>query len=415
MANEYLEMLQQRKACLDAAREIHEKAVEEKREMTQEEQNNYDKAITDFRTWSQKIEEADRAKEIERNAQMIENDEARSAAYHREIPMSDEQVKKDKELRSKFAAFLRAGTGTHMEEEYRALQQDNATQAGYLVAPESFMAEIIQNLYRDTFMRKIAKVLPPLNKADSLGVPSKTANMNSFAWGAEIGAPNPDATLAFGKREFKPKPATAEILVSKTLIRNAAVNVDEVVRDEFSHEMGEGMESGYMTGTGANQPLGVFTASNDGISTSQDVSDGNSSTEIKFDGLINAKYKITKVKYWPGLKWIFHPDAIKMIAKIKNGTGDYVWRESVKEGEPDRLLGFPVFMSEFAPSTFTSGSYVGALGNFKEGYWIVDSLNMEIQALFELYARTNQVDYIARIETDGAPVKEECFARVKLA
>jgi hypothetical protein len=40
---------------------------------------------------------------------------------------------------------------------------------------------------------------------------------------------------------------------------------------------------------------------------------------------------------------------------------------------------------------------------------------MEIQALYELYARTNQVDFIARIETDGQPVKNECFARVKLA
>jgi hypothetical protein len=40
---------------------------------------------------------------------------------------------------------------------------------------------------------------------------------------------------------------------------------------------------------------------------------------------------------------------------------------------------------------------------------------LEIQALLELAARTNQIDYIARLETDGAPVLGEAFARVKLS
>ena len=78
------------------------------------------------------------------------------------------------------------------------------------------------------------------------------------------------------------------------------------------------------------------------------------------------------------------------------------------------LMGYPVKMSENAPSTFTTGLYVGLLGNFKEGYWICDSLTMEIQALMELYALSNQVFYIGRAEVDGMPVLEECFARITL-
>lgn len=35
--------------------------------------------------------------------------------------------------------------------------------------------------------------------------------------------------------------------------------------------------------------------------------------------------------------------------------------------------------------------------------------------LNELYADTNQVGFIGRLETDGAPVLEEEFVRVKLA
>jgi HK97 family phage major capsid protein len=70
--------------------------------------------------------------------------------------------------------------------------------------------------------------------------------------------------------------------------------------------------------------------------------------------------------------------------------------------------------SEWAPNTFTTGQCVGLLGDFSH-YWIADALSMQIQRLNELYAETNQVGFIGRLETDGAPVLEEAFVRVKLA
>ena len=78
------------------------------------------------------------------------------------------------------------------------------------------------------------------------------------------------------------------------------------------------------------------------------------------------------------------------------------------------LIGQPIFMSEYVPNTFTTGQYVGLIGDLSY-YWIADALDMQIQALFELYAESNQVGYIARMETDGMPVLAEAFARVKLA
>jgi len=102
-----------------------------------------------------------------------------------------------------------------------------------------------------------------------------------------------------------------------------------------------------------------------------------------------------------------------MITKLKDGQGQYIWRQSVRDGEPDSLLGLPIVMSEWAPNTFTTGQYAGLLGDFRN-YWIADALSMQIQRLNELYAETNQVGFIGRLETDGAPVLEEAFVRVKL-
>jgi HK97 family phage major capsid protein len=321
--------------------------------------------------------------------------------------------KKPDEIGLAFTDYLRMGTPATFE-VYNALQQDNPTQAGYLVAPQKFVSDLIKELDNSFFFRKMAKVLPPLQGAQSLGYPKRTTRMSRATRGTELQTPTPDTALAFGKREFKPAPATAEILLSRTLMRNAP-EVDGIVRAEMNYAFGEMLEVEYMTGSGANgECLGVFTASADGIPTTRDVSTGNTATEIKFDGLYEAKYSI-KNQYQANLQWIFHRDGVKKIAKLKDNDGQYIWQPSVVADQPDRLLGKPVNMSEYAPNTFTTGKYVGILGDFKMGYWIVDSLAMEIQVLLELYARSNQIDYIGRLETDGMPVLEECFARVKLA
>ena len=74
----------------------------------------------------------------------------------------------------------------------------------------------------------------------------------------------------------------------------------------------------------------------------------------------------------------------------------------------------PVVTSEFCPNTFTAGQYVGMVADFKY-YAIADSLGISIQRLVELYAETNQVGFIGRLEVDGMPVLAEAFARVQLA
>ncbi len=311
---------------------------------------------------------------------------------------------------SAFNLALRTGDAGDMK-AYAALQQDNPTQAGYLLAPEEFRSELIKEVDDLTFMRQKANVLPPLRNAQSLGYPVRTAAMSSFTWGTELQAPTNDTTLAFGKREFKPRPGVSGILVSKTLVRNVA-SVDSLVRGEIAAEVAKQLETAYMTGDGATMPLGLFVASNDGIPTSRDVSTGNTATEMKFDGLLAAMYSV-KPQYQAGSEWIFSRAGVLQLAKLKNSDGQYIWQPSVVSGTPDMLFGKPVNMSEYAPGTFTTGLYVGLYGNLKN-YWICDAMSLEIQVLNELYAATNQTYYISRIETDGAPVLSAAFARVKL-
>jgi len=392
------DLIQERATLNASLRALNDKYLESGEVMSGEDKAQMDKMEAQYDALDKSIDTYNRQLERDR----------------KEGEKAPEQVVKDNpknaERMKAFADVLRLGSQQSMQ-VYAALQQDNPTQAGYLVAPEEFRTELIKGIADATFMRQKANVLPPLKNAQSLGYPTRTAAMGAWAWGNELTEPTDDTTLAYGKREFKPNPGVSGIKVSKTLLRNMA-QVDAYVRAEIAEEVAKNLETAYMTGSGAGQPLGLFTSSVDGIYTDRDVSTGNTATEIKVDNLIEVQEKV-KQQYQVGCEWIFHSDAVKQIRKLKNSDGQYVWQNSLMAGTPDMLLGKPVNGSEYAPHTFATGLYVGLYGNLKS-YWIADAMSLEIQVLMELYAKSNQAYYLSRIETDGAPVLSAAFARVKL-
>lgn len=233
-------------------------------------------------------------------------------------------------------------------------------------------------------------------------------------WTAELSTGTDDDAMNFEKRSFVPHPSAKRIRISKTLLRLSAIPVAPLVSERLAYKFAITEEKAFLTGTGSNQPLGLFTNNANGItSANRWVSSGNTNVALKADNLINVKYAL-KMQYRANAQWIFHRDVIKVIRRLKDGEGNYLWQTSIAADKPDTLLGYPVNESEYAPSTMTTLLAVGILGDFSY-YWIVDALDMQIQVLTELYAEKNQNGYIARMETDGMPVVEEAFAVCQMA
>jgi len=396
------ELRAERGQSIADARAIVDAADAQKRALNADEQVSYDKAM-------------DRALELRGSIERIERlqDEERALGERNENEDRAKHGKDEPTAMDGFRSWIVSGNvAAPGSAEFRALSASTSTEGGYLVAPEQFVASLIKNIDDQVFMRQMATTYS-LTSSASLGVPTLTANPADFDWTTELQTGSEDSTMAFGKRRMEPHPVAKRIKVSSTLLRTASLPAEQIITDRMAYVYAITMEQAYLTGNGNQRPLGVFTASANGVPTSRDVSTDNTTTTITADGLINAKYSL-KGQYQARASWLFHRDAIKMIAKLKDGDGQYLWKGSMREGEPDTLLGRPVMMSEFAPNTFTSQQYVGMFADFSH-YWIVDSLQMQMQRLVELYAESNQVGFIARYEGDGAPVLAEAFARVKLA
>lgn len=433
MKTKILEMRQERAKLIADSRALLEKAEGEKRDLSQEEQTNWDTMMNDADALRGQVErmerqmstEADLGDAVHRGQRPgMEGSGAGAAIEFRSrglqgMGSTNAGWRESREWRNLlrttspeygvgFRNFLR---GEPIGQEVRALQADLDTAGGYLMAPMQMVDQLIKAIDDMVFMRQGATVFSVPN-ADSLGVPTLENDPSDSTWTTELSTGDEDSDMSFGRRELKPHPLAKRIKISRKLLMKVP-NSEQLVMSRLAYKFGITQEKAFLTGSGAGQPLGIFTAHADGVPTSRDVSTGNTTTAVTFDGLIEAKFFL-KQQYWALARWMAHRDFYKQVAKLKDGDGQYLWRESARIGEPDRLLGLPTAMSEYSPNTFTTGQYVAALFDPSQ-YWVVDSFQLEMQRLVELYAETNQIGLIGRLDTDGQPVLPEAFARIKLA
>lgn len=434
------ELREKRRKLGEDMRSLNAKAREEKRDLNPEEQTKFDAMHEDGTRLLREIEREEKlsgygdenastrnAPGVDPNVDPptgeakpeVEPEGAADAA--RSMKNAGKGPRDTQAYRDLFARFLTASSAHeanaiaqrahNLRLEQRDLSVSSDTQAGYLVPPEQFVMELLKNLDDQTIVRGLARTFQ-VPQAKSLGVVKRSAKASTWAWGTELSAPTADSTLAFGKRELFPKAASGLVKVSRDFLRSALMGPEGIVREEIARDGGELQENAFLTGNGAGQPLGLFTASVDGISTSRDISTGNTTSAVTLTGLREAKYNL-KPTYWPKATWLGSRTFHKQLYSMDDGIGRPVFVESTKIGDVDRVLGFPVVIDEFAPATFTTGQYVAMLGDFSF-YWIADALDIEIQRLEELYALSNQIGFIARLKVDAAPVLEEAFSRVKL-
>lgn len=423
------ELAQKRAGLVGKARELNDLALKEKRDLSGDESHQYDSLLTEARALKAQIDremelqsqEADLAsarptkaggKDDPGNRSGGESVEYRGANIADGVKMPSAPRRASKEYQESFRQFL-----LNEQRTVNTLDNDVDAEGGYLHAPVQFVARLLKTLDNEVFVRQYAQVVP-VTTSDSIGFPQLTTDFADAAWTAEVAnVGSPDTSAVLGLRQFTPQQLSKEIDVSMKLLRTAALDPSALVADRLAYRFAITEEKAYMTGNGTGQPLGIFATSGTGaIPTSRDVaSEVAGGTTFTADTLRGARFAMLP-QYRKGARWLMHSDALKQVAKFKETTtGAYLWHPSLLAGAPDVIDGFPVDESQYCPNTFTAGLYFGALVNWSRGYLIADLVDLTVQRLNELLARTSQVGFIGRKMTDGGPVDPQAFVRVKMA
>lgn len=279
------------------------------------------------------------------------------------------------------------------------------------LAPEEFLHEILKEVEKEAILYSRVRKLP-VSGAGSLGVPYEKTDATAAEWTNEIPATEIgyDKAWEFGKRSLSPIDLVKQILITKKILAASAFPIDTLAKDKIVEKLTSAFENGIINGSGTNQPLGVFTASADGIPASRDVETGASA--ISADDLINMKMSL-RPEYRSKAVWVMSTEVLKDVMKLKATDGRYLWQPAIALGEPATILGLPVIESEYAPTAKTAGSYVAVLGDFSH-YWFAYWKGLDVTVLNEKYAGTNQIGFLGHTLADGQPTLPAAFARLKI-
>jgi HK97 family phage major capsid protein/HK97 family phage prohead protease len=387
------EIMTERKKVLDRMRELDD-APE-----NSETRSEYSRLDAEFERLSGDIDKIKRRETLDQREVML------SQSQRSPIKPTPERAERREEPES-------FGEKREMEYFQRALSMDGGSgdQAGYLISP-TMMGKIITKAKDDTPIIAACDTMM-VEKAASIMLPTLESDPADPTWTSELRIGAEDTEMGFQGRALSPHPLAQYIKISKKLIEASVDNVNALVEDRMGYKFSLVQENGICNGTGANQMLGVFVNSTHGLGTDRDCSTHNTATQVKADNLIEMIYTL-KAGYLRNSIWAWHRDAIRQIRQLKTGDGQYLLSVGLTENAPDKIIGRPLMISEFVPHTFTSGQYVGILGDWKY-YKIAVAKNTTFEILRELFALSNQIAVVARAELDGMPSISEAFVRCKM-
>ena len=281
------------------------------------------------------------------------------------------------------------------------LEEGVDANGGYLV-PDEYDRRLIDGLTESNVMRSLATTITTSGEHKINIAATKPA----ASWIEEGGA------LTFGDATFDQILLDAHklhvaIKVTEELLYDNAFDLEGYILDQFSKALGNAEEDAFLNGDGVGKPLGIFAATGGG-----QIGVTTAGQTIVADEIINLVYAL-KRPYRKNAVFITNDQTLSIVRKLKDDTAAYIWQPSYQAGEPDRLLGYPVYTSPYVP-TLAAEKPVIAFGDCSY-YNIGDRGTRSFAELKELFAGNGMVGFVAKERVDGKLVLPEAVQIMKVA
>ncbi len=282
-------------------------------------------------------------------------------------------------------------------EVYNALQEGVAAEGGYLV-PDEYSNTLVQALNEETVIRQFAKVITTSSGTHKIPI---VASHGDAAWMEEEDAFT-ESDDTFGQVNLDAHKVGTLIKVSEELLNDSAFDLEGYMRSEFARRIGNKEENAFLNGNGSHKPTGLLAASGGaqvGLTTA-------STTAMTADELIDLFHSL-KTPYRKKAIWMLNDSTIKLIRKLKDGNGQYLWQPGIRDGESNTILGKPYYTSSYMPEV-SAGNKTVLFGDLSY-YWVADRQGIVFKRLNELFAGNGQVGFLAYKRVDGKTVLPEAI------
>ncbi|MBQ7504752.1 MAG: phage major capsid protein [Ruminococcus sp.] len=298
---------------------------------------------------------------------------------------------------SKKAGIYRGAFWNHMKMgiPHNALSEGSDGSGGYLV-PDEYDKRLIKKLSEKNVLRQLGQSIPTTHNLKI----STSFDDASGHW-VDEGAPYSFDDLEFGQVIIDAYKLGTMMLVSDEMLDDAGIDLEKYIEERFAESIGSSEEEAFAKGDGLCKPFGLIYQASVGAETSS----------LSIDDTIDLIYSV-RAPYRKNGVFLMSDEAVSHLRKIKCHNGKPAWTGSLAEGEPLKLLGYPVFVSK-AMDGISSGSIHVLFGDFSY-YWIGDRGKRVIKRLSERFADRGQVGYLTFERVDAKLVMPGAIKSLKI-
>lgn len=344
----YAKMLLEKRANVwEQAKALLERAESEKRELTAEEQEQYDKMSADLATLRS---QADKFSEDAETARASEEALRKLA----ESPVDIEkraQAPNEEQFGRDLRAFLK-GEKRSLEVtgkfDVAAYQQralgGTTTGAGVETQPTNFYNKLWASLIQTAQLINAGVTVLQTNDGNKIQIPS--ADSHSTASWTSAGATISESDPHFVQRELDAYKAADLILVDRELTEDTGVDLEGYLSMQAGRAVGNLVGEAMVVGSGSGQPTGITQNTTLGVTSATGVTG-----KPTFDDIINLYYSvIPPYRASQSCAWVLEDSTAGYMRTLKDSYGQYLWQPGLTLGTPDTILGKRVVIEPYMPA-----------------------------------------------------------------
>ncbi len=350
----------------------------------------YAKMETEFEQLSDAISRQQRADAREAELAKPVNSPITGKSY----VMSTQSEEKKGRASDAYKKAMLTAMRTNFRQISDVLSEGVDADGGYLV-PIEYDRRLIDVLEEENIMRSLATKITTSGE-HKINI---AATKSAAAWIEEGGA------LTFGDATFDQTFLDAfklhvAIKVTEELLYDNAFNLESYIITQFGKALANAEEDAFLNGSGVGKPTGIFDSTKGGHVVN------TLTAAIKSDDMLDLVYGL-KRPYRKNASFIMNDATLAQLRKLKGNNGAYIWQPSYQADEPDRILGYSVRTSAYAPADAI------AFGDYSY-YNIGDRGSRSFKQLNELFAGNGMIGFVAKERVDGKLILPEAVQILKL-
>lgn len=377
------ELIEKRAKVWETAKNFVDTHEDKNGNLSAEDEETYSRMEDEIEELTNSIERQQRAERREQELSKPVNSPITGKPYKDEPQGEVKTGRASDEYKKAMLTALRS----NFRQVSNVLQEGVDADGGYLV-PEEYDHRLIDVLTAENIMRGIATKITTSGEHKINIAATKPA----AAWIEEGEA------LSFGDATFEQKILDAHklhvaIKITEELLYDNAFGLENYIITEFGKALANAEEDAFLNGDGVGKPTGIFDKTKGGESI------GTLTAALKSDDVLDLIYKL-KRPYRKNASFIMNDATLAQIRKLKDNNGQYLWQPSYQANEPDKILGYNIRTSAFAPTDAI------AFGDYKY-YNIGDRGSRSFKQLNELFAGNGMIGYVAKERVDGLLILPE--------